>query len=47
MHSGLKAVQTFSRLNRALPRNHDVFVLDFMDDADLIQRACAKTASAS
>jgi len=37
--SGIKAVQTLSRLNRAHPRKHDVFVLDFMNDADTIQRA--------
>ena len=27
--SGIKAVQTLSRLNRAHPRKHDTFVLDF------------------
>ena len=37
--SGIKAVQTLSRLNRAHPRKHDVFVLDFMSDADTIQEA--------
>ena len=35
--SGIKAVQTLSRLNRAHPKKHDVFVLDFMNDADTIQ----------
>ena len=35
--SGIKAVQTLSRLNRAHPRKHDTFVLDFMNDADGIQ----------
>ena len=35
--SGVKAVQTLSRLNRAHPRKHDVFVLDFMNDADTIR----------
>jgi len=30
--SGIKAVQTLSRLNRAHPKKHDVFVLDFMND---------------
>ena len=30
--SGIKAVQTLSRLNRAHPQKHDVFVLDFMND---------------
>ncbi len=37
--SGVKAVQTLSRLNRAHPKKHDVFVLDFMNDAETIQRA--------
>jgi len=37
--SGIKAVQTLSRLNRAHPKKHDVFVLDFMNDADTIQEA--------
>lgn len=35
--SGIKAVQTLSRLNRAHPQKHDVFVLDFMNDADGIK----------
>ncbi len=39
--SGVKAVQTLSRLNRAHPKKHDVFVLDFMNDADAIQAAFA------
>ena len=39
--SGVKAVQTLSRLNRADPRKHDVFVLDFMNDAETIQDAFA------
>ncbi|MCG8608094.1 type I restriction endonuclease subunit R, partial [bacterium] len=39
--SGIKAVQTLSRLNRAHPKKHDVFVLDFMNDADTIQNAFA------
>lgn len=39
--SGVKAVQTLSRLNRAHPRKHDVFVLDFMNDAETIQLAFA------
>lgn len=34
--SGIKAVQTLSRLNRAHPQKHDVFVLDFMNDVDTI-----------
>jgi type I restriction enzyme, R subunit len=37
--SGIKAVQTLSRLNRAHPQKHDVFVLDFMNDADTIEAA--------
>ena len=37
MLSGIKAVQTLSRLNRAHPKKHDVFVLDFMNDTDTIQ----------
>ena len=39
--SGVKAVQTLSRLNRAHPKKHDVFVLDFMNDADAMQKAFA------
>jgi type I restriction enzyme R subunit len=39
--SGIKAVQTLSRLNRAHPQKHDVFVLDFMNDSDTIQEAFA------
>jgi type I restriction enzyme, R subunit len=39
--SGIKAVQTLSRLNRAHPKKHDVFVLDFMNQADVIQMAFA------
>jgi type I restriction enzyme R subunit len=34
-------VQTLSRLNRAHPQKHDVFVLDFMNDAQTIQEAFA------
>src|SRR5207342_2414569 len=37
--SGVKAVQTLSRLNRAHPQKHDVMVLDFANDPDAIQRA--------
>ena len=37
--SGIKAVQTLSRLNRAHPGKHDTFVLDFMNDSDTIQQA--------
>jgi type I restriction enzyme, R subunit len=39
--SGIKAVQTLSRLNRARPQKHDVFVLDFQNDVDTIQAAFA------
>ena len=39
--SGIKAVQTLSRLNRANPKKRDVFVLDFMNDVDTIQEAFA------
>ena len=39
--SGIKAVQTLSRLNRARPKKHDVFVLDFFNDADTIRDAFA------
>ena len=41
MLSGIKAVQTLSRLNRAHPKKHDVFVLDFRNDVDTIQKAFA------
>jgi type I restriction enzyme R subunit len=37
--SGIKAVQTLSRLNRAHPKKHDVFVLDFMNDTDGIKQS--------
>ena len=37
--SGIKAVQTLSRLNRAHPRKHDVFVLDFLNDTETISEA--------
>jgi len=39
--SGIKAVQTLSRLNRAHPQKTDTFVLDFMNDADTITIAFA------
>ena len=41
MLSGIKAVQTLSRLNRAHPQKHDVFVLDFMNDTDTIRESFA------
>jgi len=37
--SGIKAVQTLSRLNRAYPKKYDTFVLDFQNDSDMIQAA--------
>ena len=39
--SGVRAVQTLSRLNRSHPKKHDVFVLDFMNKTDIIQEAFA------
>src|SRR5271165_3106104 len=39
--TGIKAVQTLSRLNRAHPKKHDAFVLDFMNDSETIQEAFA------
>jgi type I restriction enzyme R subunit len=35
--SGIKAVQTLSRLNRAHPQKYDTFVLDFMNDIETIR----------
>ncbi len=35
--SGIKAVQTLSRLNRAHPKKHDTFVLDFQNDVETIR----------
>ena len=40
--SDVKAVQTLSRLNRAHPKKHDTFVLDFVNDADTIQETFAE-----
>ena len=37
--SGIRAVQTLSRLNRAHQKKHDVFVLDFLNDTDIITEA--------
>lgn len=37
--SGIKAVQTLSRLNRACQNKYDTFVLDFVNDADTIQQS--------
>jgi type I restriction enzyme R subunit len=39
--SGVKAVQTLSRLNRAHPKKHEVFVLDFQNDIDGIRDSFA------
>ena len=39
--SGIKAVQTLSRLNRAHPEKHDVFVLDFQNNTETITAAFA------
>ena len=37
--SGVKAVQTLSRLNRAHPQKYDVFVLDFMNNVETITQS--------
>jgi type I site-specific restriction-modification system R (restriction) subunit len=37
--SGIKAVQTLSRLNRAHPQKHDCFVLDFQNNSEAISYA--------
>ncbi len=39
--AGIQAVQTLSRLNRSHPKKHDVFVLDFLNDAGGIRDAFA------
>jgi type I restriction enzyme R subunit len=39
--SSIKAVQTLSRLNRAHPMKHDVFVLDFQNDIETIEKSFA------
>ena len=39
--SGVRAVQTLSRLNRAHQKKDNAFVLDFANDADTMQRAFA------
>lgn len=41
MLSGIKAVQTLSRLNRAHPQKYDTFVLDFFNEAKTIEEAFA------
>lgn len=37
--SGVKAVQTLSRLNRTMPGKYDTFVLDFVNSAEDIKKA--------
>jgi len=37
--SGIKAVQTLSRLNRAYPKKHDTSILDFYNEAATIEEA--------
>ncbi len=37
--SGVKAVQTLSRLNRAHPKKHDCFVLDFQNNSEGVTKA--------
>jgi len=39
--AGIKAVQTLSRLNRAHPQKHEVFVLDFMNNTETITEGFA------
>ena len=39
--AGIKAVQTLSRLNRAHPKKHDVFVLDFLNKTEIIRDSFA------
>ena len=38
----IKAVQTLSRLNRAHPKKHDTFVLDFANKPEIIQEAFSR-----
>ncbi len=44
---GVNAVQTLSRLNRIHPEKDDTFVLDFLNDAEQIQRGFAPYYDAS
>ena len=39
--ASIKAVQTLSRLNRAHPKKHDVFVLDFLNKTEIIRESFA------
>ncbi|CAK0775331.1 type I restriction enzyme, R subunit [Gammaproteobacteria bacterium] len=41
MLSNIKAVQTLSRLNRAHPKKSDVFILDFQNDTETIEKSFA------
>ncbi|MFL5800115.1 MAG: RNA-binding domain-containing protein [Actinomycetota bacterium] len=43
----VNAVQTLSRLNRIHPEKDDTFVLDFVNDAEMVQRAFAPYYDAS
>lgn len=38
----IKAVQTLSRLNRCHPKKYDTFVLDFVNNADVIEKAFSR-----
>ncbi|MEC1524461.1 type I restriction endonuclease subunit R [Neobacillus niacini] len=40
--SDIKAVQTLSRLNRAHPKKHDTFVLDFANETDQIKESFSR-----
>ncbi len=43
--SDIKAVQTLSRLNRAHPKKHNVFVLDFQNDTETIETRSPTTTA--
>lgn len=38
----IKAVQTLSRLNRCHPKKYDTFVLDFVNNADIMEKAFSR-----
>ncbi|NBV77725.1 type I restriction endonuclease subunit R [bacterium] len=40
--SGIKAVQTLSRINRSHPKKKDTFILDFINDEDTIKESFQK-----
>jgi len=42
MLNNIKAVQTLSRLNRACPKKHDTFVLDFANKASIIEESFSR-----